>query len=483
MQPDEYARYDALGLRGLMAAGEVTPAEVEDAARRALETANAALNGLSLPLFPRPLAHAADGPFAGVPFLLKDGGPMAAGVPFALGSRAIRHAVAGHDSDLMCRFRAAGLATLGQTTVPEMLLSFATESVRYGVTRNPWDLDRGAGGSSGGAAALVAAGAVPVAHASDGAGSIRVPASCCGLVGLKPSRGRVACGPDLGEPMFGMAAEFALTRTVRDSAHLLDAVHGPGVGDKYTAAPPHRPYADELTAEPGRLRVAVTTRAWSGVPVDAQVAAATERTARLLERMGHDVSEAAPAVDGADAVQALRAELSAIGAAFLSGPRPTDPLLLEAVSRQVIAETRGLGALELMARLDAQNRVSRAVGAFFTRFDLLVTPTLAQLPAPHGTLRYDDPLQSVAGWLEVMLGYGPFTSVFNVSGQPAVSLPLGHSAEGLPIGVQVVAGHGREDLLIQVAARLEEAAPWQERIAYAFVARPTPLACAEEPAA
>ncbi|OJF11312.1 amidase [Couchioplanes caeruleus] len=473
MEFHEYARYDAIGLRGLMSTGEVKPAEVEDTARRALEAANAEVNGLALPLFSPALGHAADGPFTGVPFLLKDSGPMAAGIPFALGSRSIRHAAARHDSDLMRRFRAAGLVTLGLTTVPEMLISFATESVRYGTTRNPWAPDRGAGGSSGGAAALVAAGAVPMAHANDGAGSIRVPASCCALVGLKPSRGRVPCGPDLGEPMFGMAYEFALTRSVRDTAHLLDAVQGPGVGDKYTAPPPRRPYADELGADPGRLRVAVTTRAWSGVPVDPRVAAETERTARLLERMGHEVIEASPAVDWDAGVLALRAELTAIAAMFLRGPRPPDPELLEAVSRQALAETRGLGALDLLARLDAQNRVSRTVGAFFTDHDLLVTPTLAQLPAPHGTLRYDDPGHTVASWLDSLLAYGPFTSVFNVSGQPAVSLPLGHSAEGLPVGVQLVAGYGREDLLIRVAARLEEAEPWQGRTPPGSVGRQT----------
>ncbi|GAB1689775.1 amidase [Krasilnikovia sp. M28-CT-15] len=469
MHIHEYARYDAVGLRELMAAGEVTAAEVEDAARQALEVANKELNALALPLFDAALAHAPDGVFAGVPFLLKDGGPMAAGVPFAMGSRSLRGAVAPHDSELMRRFRAAGLATLGVTTVPEMLLNFATESVRYGTTRNPWALDRGVGGSSGGAAALVAAGAVPVAHANDGAGSIRVPASCCGLVGFMPGRGRISCGPDLGEPMFGMASEFALTRSVRDTAHLLDAVHGPGVGDKYTAPPPRRRYAEELTADPGRLRVAVTTTAWSGVPVDPQVAAAAERVARVLEGMGHDVVDASPVVDWDAAVLAVRAEMMAIAATFLLGPRPPAPELLEAVSRRALAELRDLSALGLLARLDAQNRVSRSVGAFFTGYDLLVTPTLAQLPAPHGTLRYDDPEHTAAGWLDTLFAYGPFTSLFNVTGQPAVSLPLGHSAEQLPIGVQLVAGYGREDRLIRVAARLEEAMPWRDRTPPGFV--------------
>ncbi|MGH3378760.1 MAG: amidase family protein [Actinoallomurus sp.] len=243
MDLHEYARQDAAGLRELLANGHVTAAEVETAARQALEAVNTEVNGLALPLFSPALDHAEDGPFAGVPFLIKDSGPMAEGVPFSLGSRAIRGAVARYDTDLMTRFRAAGLVTLGLTTVPELVISFSTEAVKHGPTRNPWDLERGVGGSSGGAAALVAAGAVPVAHGNDGAGSIRIPASCCGLVGLKPSRGRTPCGPGMGELAFGMAYESGLTRTVRDAARYLDAIQGPGVGDKYTAPPPQHPYA------------------------------------------------------------------------------------------------------------------------------------------------------------------------------------------------------------------------------------------------
>ena len=213
MELHEYASFDAIGLRDLMRAGEVTAAEVEAVAREALVAADAELNGLALPLFSTALDHAADGPLAGVPFLIKDSGPMAQGVPFGIGSRSLEGIRARHDSDLMTRFRAAGLVTLGLTTVPELAISFATESVKHGPTRNPWNPERGVGGSSGGAAALVAAGAVPIAHGNDGAGSIRIPAACCGLVGLKPTRGRIPCGPDAGEPLFGVAADFALTRT------------------------------------------------------------------------------------------------------------------------------------------------------------------------------------------------------------------------------------------------------------------------------
>ncbi|MEV7008826.1 amidase [Streptosporangium sp. NPDC051022] len=470
MELHEYARYDAVGLRDLMREGEITAAEVETVARRALEVANAEVNGLALPVFSPALDHAADGPLAGVPFLIKDNGPVAKGVPFFCGSRSVEGVVAQRDTDLMTRLRAAGLVTLGLTTVPEMLISFSTESVRYGPTRNPWDPDRGVGGSSGGAAALVAAGAVPLAHGSDGAGSLRIPASCCGLVGLKPSRGRTPCGPDVGEALFGMSCEFGLTRTVRDAAHYLDAVQGPGVGDKYTAPPPSRRYADEPGTDPGPLRVAVTTRAWSGAAVDPEVAEAAVRAGRVLEEMGHDVNEASPAVDWDTVMRAVvPSAIVAVAAPLLMSLRQPDPAKVEAVTMRAFEEAKELSAFRLLGAFDAQNRVSRSVGAFFTAYDLLVTPTLGRLPAPHGTLRYDDPEHTVTSWLESIFDYGPFCVAFNISGQPAISLPLGQSADGLPIGVQIVAPYGREDLLLRVAARFEQAMPWKDRTPRSFV--------------
>ena len=462
MEIQEYARYDGIGLRDLIRAGEVSAAEVEAAARGALALANETVNGLAGAMLSPALEHCDDGPFAGVPFLIKDV-PMAEGVPFALGSASLRGIVAQRDTDLMTRFRAAGLVTLGVTTMSEMGLSFSTETVKHGPTRNPWNPDRGVGGSSGGAAALVAAGAVPIAHAIDGAGSIRIPASCCGLVGLKPTRGRIPCGPDTGDPAFGMSYDFALTRTVRDAAHLLDAVHGPGTGDKYTAPPPARPYVDELREEPRPMRIAVTTRAWSGSAVDPEVAAAAIDVAHTLEQSGHHVSDDSPAVDGDAVVHTMRIQAAAIASSFLLAPQPPDPAKLEAVSRQVLTEAKALTALELIAGFTAQNHVTRSVAAFFTRYDALITPTLGQLPAPHGTLHYDNPAHTLTSWLRRLFDYGPFTAVFNISGQPAISLPLGHSRDGLPIGVQIIAPTGREDLLIQIAAHLEQAMPWTNR--------------------
>jgi amidase len=465
----EYANLDAVGLRELIRAGEVSVAEVEAVARRAVDLADAELNALTLPLFEPALDHELDGPLAGVPFVIKDSGPFARGVPFTLGSRSVRGAVALVDHDLMTRFRAAGLVTLGQTAAPELGLNFSTEPVAYGPTRNPWAPDRGVGGSSGGSAALVAAGAVPLAHGNDGAGSLRVPASCCGLVGLKPSRGRTPCGPYVGETGFGLIVEFGLARTVRDTALLLDVVAAPTVGDKYTAPPPVRPYSDEVGADPGRLRVAVTTDAWSGTPVDPEVAGVTVTVGKVLEWLGHTVTEASPGVDPDALVEAMMLAAVATGAAMLMAPRRPDRSLLEAVSRQVLAETEAFTALDVMTAIDAQHRVTRPVGQFFARHDLLVTPTLGQLPAPHGTLDYDNPDHTVRSWLRRLLEYGPFTAPFNVSGHPAISLPLGQSREGLPIGVQLVAAYGREDLLLRVAAQLEQAVPWKDRQPPIFV--------------
>ncbi|MFI5839013.1 amidase [Catenuloplanes sp. NPDC051500] len=466
MELHEYAAYDATGLRELITTGQITPQDAEDAARRALAAAHADLNALTGPLYEPAGSHDPDGPFGGVPFLIKDSGPFARGTAFRLGSRAIRGVIADADHELMTRFRAAGLVTLGQTTAPEFGLSFSTEPVLHGPTRNPWAPDRGVGGSSGGAAALVAAGAVPVAHGNDGAGSIRVPAAACGLVGLKPSRGRTP-GSDVA---FGHIYEFALTRTVRDTARLLDAVSTPNHFDTHQAPPPVRPFARELTAAPERLRVALAVAPWSGVPVDPEVAAATETAGALLEWLGHTVEPARPEFDAEDVVESLMLGGIATGLAVLRGGRRPDPSLLEAGSRAFIREAEAATAADLLTLLDARQRVTRSIGHFFAGgYDVLVTPTLGQLPAPHGTLDYDNPAHDARGWLRTMLAYGPFTAPFNVSGTPAISLPLGQSRAGLPIGVQLAAGYGREDLLLRLAAQLEEAAPWRDRQPSLFV--------------
>jgi amidase len=464
MRVDEYSAHDAVGLRDLLRAGEVTETEVEAAAREAIGAVDGTLNALAMPLFDEPLHHAADGPFAGVPFLIKNSGPVADGVPFTMGSDLFAGAVAPCDLEIMRRFRAAGLATLGVTNVPEMVISFATESRRHGITRNPWDPERGAGGSSGGSAALVAAGGVPVAHGNDGAGSIRIPAACCGLVGLKPSRGRTPAGPHETELLFGLGYEFGLTRTVRDAAHLLDAVHGAAVGDKVMAIPPATPFAGHVGAHPPRLRVALATAAFSGVPVDPECAQAAHAVAAQLSSAGHDVDDATPAID-ADLVREVYDSITLVALAGVPDIAPVTPGpdTAEGTTLAAFERARTLTAVDIGRGFRAFHAVARSAALFFEDHDLLVTPTLAHPPWPHGQLEYDRPGRSMASWIDAIFEYGPFTAPFNIGGQPAISVPTGQSADGLPIGVQLVAAHGREDLLLRVAAHLEEALPWAGR--------------------
>src|SRR4051794_14419448 len=443
MRVDEYSAHDAVGLRELLRAGDVSDGEVVAVAREAIGAVDGTLNALAMPLFDAPLDHAADGPFAGVPFLIKNSGPVAEGVPFTMGSDLFEGAVAPCDLEIMRRFRAAGLATLGVTNVPEMVISFATEPLRSGPTRNPWDPARRARGPSGGSAALVAAGAVPIAHGNDGAGSIRVPAACGGLVGLKPGGGRTRSGATGAGLLLGLSAEGALTRTVRDTAHYLDAVHGSPDGRR-----PARAYAHDVGADPGRLRVALTTRAWSGVAVDPQVAAAAVHAGRVLEGLGHAITETGPTVEWDAVVRTMHAGLMTMAEPFLTAPRRPPADRMEAVSRRVLREAEGFRAHHLLAALNTQARVRRRLAAFFDDHDVLVTPTLGCLPAPHGTLDYDDDAYTATTWLRAMFAYGPFTALFNVTGHPALSLPLAQSADDLPIGVQFVARHGRAGALV-----------------------------------
>jgi amidase len=440
----------------------VTAAEVEEAARSALGQVDPALGALAAPPFEEALDYERAGPLAGVPFLIKDSGPFARGIAFAIGSRAVHGAVATVDHPLMARFRAAGLAALGRSAVPELCLNFATESVLGGVTHNPWSPGRGAGGSSGGAAALVAAGAVPIAHGNDGAGSLRIPAASCGLVGLKPSRGRTPDAPSALPAGHPVGVEFALTRTVRDAAFLLDTVASPVDGRLPS-------FAAATATNPQRLRVAVMTAAWSGVPVDAQLALAASEVGSELEWIGHSVEAAGPTIDPDDIVESEMLGIVGAGRAMLQAPRRPASALLEAVSRTVVRETEAFGDDAFAASVAAQARLTRRVDAFFAHHDLLVTPTLAQQPPPHGTLDYDDERYSARGWLRRIFEHGPFTAVFNATGHPAMSLPLGESREGLPIGVQLVAAAGREDLLFAVAAQLEQAMPWSGRRPSIFV--------------
>jgi amidase len=464
----DYCALDATALADLIRSGRVSAAEVEAAARRAIDAVNPRLNATVGPLFERPLDADARGPFAGVPFLVKDLVVHAAGAPYELGSRLARGLVMPHDTVLMTRFRAAGLAILGRTTTPEFGLNASTEPLATGPTRNPWDPSRSAGGSSGGSAALVAAGAVPFAHANDGGGSIRIPAATCGLVGLKPTRGRVPLGPDADSAVGGLGIEFAVTRTVRDAAALLDQVQGPAPGELFWIEPPGRPYVSELGADPGRLAVAVATRPPSGAPVDPESVEAADRVARLLETMGHQVRHEALPVPTDALTQLLHVYFStftAHGVDLLAGMLGRSPSTetLEATTLACYRHARRLSALDVTQADANRNLVNRTVGAWFETTDLLVTPTCAEPAWPLGVLNANDPSLDAVGWLDRVFGKVPFTALFNVTGQPALSLPLAESKAGLPIGIQLVARYGREDLLFRVAHRLEEALPWRSR--------------------
>jgi amidase len=467
MTPDEYAELDATALAALLRDGEVKPDEVRDLATAALDAAGPRLNAVVGERFAAPLDHAEDGPYAGVPFVIKDLILHAEGVPQAAGSRLLGDGVPmPSDTHLMTRFRRAGLATLARTATPELGFNATTEPVATGPVRNPWDTTRSPGGSSGGSAALVAARAVPVAHASDGGGSIRIPAAACGLVGLKPSQGRTSPGPDYADPLLGMGIEFVLARTVRDVAGMLDAVHGHEPGDRYLLPDPARPYADEVAAGSRPLRVAVTTTPFSGRgSVDPRCTEAVEAVARTLEGLGHGVEAAAPELDAAafDAANLvawtsfLADGVDVLAAALGVEPGPD---VLEAASLACAEHGRTLRATDLYAADRVFNATRRAVAAFHQRYDVVLTPTMNVPNTPLGHLDQDDASRDAQGWYDHIFSTAGFTALSNATGNPAISLPLGRTEEGWPVGVQVMAPYGDESTLVALAADLERAMPW-----------------------
>ena len=459
MELSEYAACDATELRRLLSAGEVAADEVRDAALRAIEAVDGELHAV------------VDGPYEDapgeLPFAVKDTLPEA-GRPLTFGSRLLEGYVARRDGTLAERFRAAGLASLVRTATPEFAFNVDTAPVVHGPTRNPWDVSRSPGGSSGGAAALVASRALPMAHGNDGGGSIRVPAAWCGLVGLKPSRGRVPIGPAVGEAVGGFAHEFALTRTVRDAAFLLDAVCGPSSGDRYYVARPAVPYTRLDDAVPP-LRVAVCTDSWFGTPTEPAARAAVQATARALEDAGHRVEEACPAVNEesvrtcVDAVWSVDLANLAATFAHIMGRSP-GPENVEAASLACIRRGREVSAIELESAQSTVNAVSRRWGRFLDEHHLFVCPTTPTAAPPSGTPAQDDSRFDTAGaWMDEVFGRIPFTPIGNLTGQPSISLPLGETADGMPVGVMLTAQTLREDLLLRVASQLERAVPWADR--------------------
>lgn len=481
MRVTEYVNFDAVGLAELVAGREVTPAELEAAAREAAQAVNPRINAVveTWPTDDAPTPGSA--PLAGVPFLIKDMGVSMAGRHMELGSRLAAGNIAGADSALMRRFRRAGLVTFGRTATPEMAYSITTEPVLYGATRNPWDPERSAGGSSGGAGAAVAAGVVPIAHATDAAGSIRVPAAYNGLFGLKPTRGRVSMGPDFDEIFNGLAVQGSVSRTVRDSAALLDRISGPEPGDPYFAEEPPRPYAEEVTRAPGSLRIGVLPQAWGGRRTTWPVADALARTVRLLESLGHAVEEAKVELGAAweEFVLAntrllaanLTASLDELAAA--SG-RPVDSSTLEPVTLAGYHYGQRVSGAQFVAALAIRNRVARSLARVFTTYDMLLTPTVPELPVPLGT--YAEGVEDLdgLGWIDRLNDRSPFTMAFNVAGTPAMSVPLTADAgTGLPIGMQFAAGYGQEGRLFRLAGQLERANPWSGRTPTVWAGNPS----------
>lgn len=466
----EYCERDGLGLAELVGAGEVTPAELMEVALAGIERLDPQLNAVVTVLREQAAREVADGlpagPFTGVPFVIKELVLHAAGVPVQMGSRLAQGLALPHDTELMARFRRAGLVTVATTATPEFGYNATTESVAHGPTRNPWDLGRSSGGSSGGSGAVVSAGITPLAHANDGGGSIRVPASCCGLVGLKPTRGRIPTGPDYGDPLSGLGVEFALTRSVRDAAALLDAVAGPDPGA------PHWPaggdFASAARTPPGRLRIAWMARPLSGVLVDPSCIAGLHDTVRLLESLGHELVEAAPIVDAEAFLMATKRVWAANTAHWMNGlsaalGRPISEETVEATSLACYRHGSELKATELLQALDIFVTISRSVGQFFTQYDAVLSPTLASPALPLGVLDANAPGLDAEAWTRQVFEFTPFTALYNATGQPAISLPLATSPEGLPIGMQFAGRFADEATLLRLAAQLEMARPWHGR--------------------
>jgi amidase len=477
---DELANLDATAQAELVRRKEATPSDLVEAAIARVEKWNPQVNAVILPALERARDAArrmgaspelARGPFAGVPFLMKDLGGQEAGAPCHLGMRCLKEAgwTEREASHFAARIARAGFVSLGRTNTPELGLLPTSEPAIYGPTRNPWNLDHSAGGSSGGAAAAVACGLVPVAHASDGGGSIRIPAAHTGLVGLKPTRGRSSFGPGVGERWSGFSCELVVSKTVRDTAGVLDAVSGPAPGDPYYAAPPARPFAQEVGEQPGRLRIGALFGApREGVDVHPDCAEAARRAARALEGLGHHVEESHPAVYGENG--SLRAYVTVVScnvarALDAVGEKLGRTLVPEDVEPMTwaIAEIgRATPVAQFLAMIEYVHGFGRRMAAWWEGgYDLLLTPTTAEPPPRIGEFAAppDVPLKPFLR----AAPFGAFTSAINLTGQPAISLPLHQTASGLPVGAMLVAPYGREDLLLRVSAQLEEALPWRER--------------------
>ena len=466
-QTDELAFMDATAQAELVRRREMTALELVNAAIERIERLNPMLNAVVTSMYEQAREAASkelpQGPFTGVPFLLKDLISSYAGVRMTAGSAFLRDYVPDHDNELVRRQKRAGLVILGKTNTSEFGILTTAEPRLFGPCRNPWKTDRSSGGSSGGSAAAVASGMVPMAHGGDGGGSLRIPASCCGVFAMKPTRARNPMGPDYGDMYGGLVVEHAITRSVRDSAALLDATAGPDAGDPYCAPPPVRPFIKEAGADPGRLRIAFTSDSPTGEAVHADCVTAVREAARLCANLGHNVEEATVSVDAGRATEAFVVAFSACNAwiidymARVMGRTPTsdqfEPLTwaFYEMGRQHSA------ASYLLAVTDLQ-KTAREVGRFMEKYDVWLTPTLAEPPVALGT--FDSPPENPLQGIFRMAAYIPFTPIGNFTGQPAMSVPLFWNSDGLPIGVHFAGRFGDEATLFRLAAQLEQAQPW-----------------------
>lgn len=466
---DEFEDHDAVGLATLIREGAVTATEVLEAAIARCEARNPALNAVVMELYDHGRAAVAgdlpDGPLAGVPYLIKDLGATLAGTPTTGGSKFMADVVPDTDSETVTRLKSAGMAIFGKTNTCEFGMSITCEPQLYGPTRNPWDDAVTPGGSSGGAASAVAARILPAAHASDGFGSIRVPASCCGLVGMKPTRGRNSFSPGLGERMGGIVAEHTVSISVRDHAAILDATAGPAPGDPYYAPPPVRPFLEEVGVDPGKLRIGFTYGGATGARTDGEHTRVLDETLSVLEGLGHDVVEADPPIDNGE-MQDIFRTLMASNAAQTIRLHPTKGRLPEPGEvERVVAATAEKGesvtGYDVFLAQGRMHQAGRRMAAFHDTYDVLLTPGLGHMPPKLGWL--DMMMEDADEYWDRVAAFSPFTVWFNLTGQPAISLPVGTTDEGFPVSVQAVGKYADEATLFRLSGQLETAMPWRDR--------------------
>ncbi|HZF41662.1 MAG TPA: amidase [Blastocatellia bacterium] len=465
--PSEYDKYDALGLAGLIAKKEITPAELLNAVRRRVEAINPKINAFSHFFFDKAEEQIKNGlgpgPFHGVPFALKDLGQYLKGTITSAGGRVWKDQVADYDSTLVTRYKQAGLVIFGKTTSPELGLTTTTESVLYGQTRNPWNLERTSGGSSGGASSAVASRILPMAHASDGGGSIRIPASCCGLFGLKPTRGRAPMGPGQFEGWNGLSAPHAVTISVRDSAALLDVSSGAELGAPYYPPPEQRPFLLEVGADPGKLRIALIADSPVCTPVDPECKKAATEAAKLCEDLGHKVEEAKWPIDaevmrGAFLIIVNVSVARALDDAATPLGRPVTDQDVEPVTWAMAQNGRNISSVAYSSAIATLHQIGFTMAKFQQAHDVILNPTLGKPPAPLGVLSLSP--TDMRTFMKEITEFSPFTAVYNVTGQPSMSAPLHWTPDGLPVGVMFSARFGDEATLFRLAAQLEKAKPW-----------------------